>query len=213
MQEVGGGRRPSRRDRQAAQTRRDVVAAATELFGEVGWTATTIAAVAQRADVSPETIYKAFGSKKMLLKAALDVSLAGDDEPVSVAARLDEEALSTGPIHDRVRALVEFTVDVHARTSGLWHSVVEAAASDPDVEALRSATERARRDDARNALVHVLGRDAEDQLVDITWLLCDPQVYSKLTRDLGFGRHDCIATLTAALDAVITGSRPVDDPT
>ncbi len=57
----------SRRTLQAAQTRDEVLRAATELFRETGWAGTTLAAIAERAGVSVETVYKGFGSKKGLL--------------------------------------------------------------------------------------------------------------------------------------------------
>jgi len=43
--------------------------------------------VAERAGVTTQTIYNVVGSKQQLLKAAYDVTLAGDDEPMSLAER------------------------------------------------------------------------------------------------------------------------------
>ena len=49
----------SRRTLQAAQTRDEVVRAAIALFRDTGWAGTTLAAIAEPAGVSVETIYKA----------------------------------------------------------------------------------------------------------------------------------------------------------
>ena len=72
----------NRRAMQAAQTRGDVLAAAIRLFTAAGWAGTTISAVAAAAGVSVETVYSGFGSKKGLLRAAMDVAVVGDAEPV-----------------------------------------------------------------------------------------------------------------------------------
>ncbi|SFC41362.1 transcriptional regulator, TetR family [Nocardioides terrae] len=74
--------------REVARSRRHrVVRAARDLFERDGFRATTIASVAAAAEVSPETVYKAFGSKAVLAKAVFDLALAGDDEPVPIRER------------------------------------------------------------------------------------------------------------------------------
>ncbi|HEY7007461.1 MAG TPA: TetR family transcriptional regulator, partial [Jatrophihabitantaceae bacterium] len=67
-----------RRRRQAEQTRADVLRAAVTLFSTSGWSATTLAAIAAEAGVAVETVYSGFGSKKNLLREAIDVSIVGD---------------------------------------------------------------------------------------------------------------------------------------
>jgi AcrR family transcriptional regulator len=57
------------------------------MFEQLGYRPTTIAGIADRAEVSAEMVYKAFGSKAALAKAVFDVALAGDDEPIAVADR------------------------------------------------------------------------------------------------------------------------------
>ena len=65
------------------QTRRRILEAAYELFVEQGYGATTLQDVATRAGVAVQTIYFAFGNKPSLLKELVDVTIAGDDEPIS----------------------------------------------------------------------------------------------------------------------------------
>src|SRR3954465_3383517 len=77
----------SRRREQARARRLATILAARELFERDGFRLTTIAAVAARAGVSAESIYKGFGSKAALAKAVFDIVIAGDDEPVPVAER------------------------------------------------------------------------------------------------------------------------------
>ena len=53
---------PTHRQRQAAATRRQIAAAARQLFAERGYVATTIAAISERADIPVQTVYSAIGT-------------------------------------------------------------------------------------------------------------------------------------------------------
>jgi AcrR family transcriptional regulator len=87
----------SRRRAQARARQRAVVAAAKELFERDGFRQTTIAAVALRAGVSAESIYKGFGSKAALAKAVFDYVIAGDVEQVPVWQRAEAQAVRAEP--------------------------------------------------------------------------------------------------------------------
>src|SRR5712671_4820961 len=91
MSSVNSKRRydSSRRAAQARQTRAAVVEAARQLFLHDGYAGTTIAAVAAEADVSVETIYKAFGGKPGLVRAICAAALAGEGS-VPAETRSDE---------------------------------------------------------------------------------------------------------------------------
>jgi AcrR family transcriptional regulator len=62
----------SRRQRQAAQTRQDIVDAARRLFADRGYAGTSVAEIARAAEVSVQTVYDSVGSKKALLVAIND---------------------------------------------------------------------------------------------------------------------------------------------
>ncbi len=96
-----------RRER-ARRRRRDVVIAAKDLFETDGFQATTITAVAKRAGVSAESIYKGFGTKAALAKAVFDFVIAGDDEPVPMAERPESRAIQAEP---DVRRKIQLYVD------------------------------------------------------------------------------------------------------
>ena len=87
----------SGRREQARARRRAVVVAAEALFERDGFRSTTIAAVAERAGVSAESIYKGFGTKAALAKAVFDFVIAGDDEPVPVWRRSEADAIRAEP--------------------------------------------------------------------------------------------------------------------
>ena len=97
MTEVKRAYDVSGRREQARARRVAVVHAARELFERDGFRATTITAVAARAGVSSESIYKSFGTKAALAKAVFDQVIAGDDEPVPVAERPAMRAIRDEP--------------------------------------------------------------------------------------------------------------------
>ena len=122
----------SRRQEQARATRRAVLEAARELFLADGYAASTIAAVAGRAGVSAETVYKAFGNKPGLVKAVFDVTVVGDDEPVPMLQREFVRRNMAEP-DPRVK-LVDYgrhVAETAPRIGPVLLVVREAAATDP----------------------------------------------------------------------------------
>src|SRR5689334_15111225 len=108
MGEVKRSYDASRRREQARARRFAVVLAARDLFERDGFRLTTVSAIAARAGVSPESIYKGFGSKAALAKAVFDVVIAGDDEPVPVAQRPAIQAVRDEPdVQRKIAMFVE----------------------------------------------------------------------------------------------------------
>jgi AcrR family transcriptional regulator len=87
----------SGRREQARARRLSVVLAARDLFEQEGFRLTKVTDIADRAGVSPESIYKGFGTKATLAKAVFDLVVAGDDEPVPVASRPAMRAIADEP--------------------------------------------------------------------------------------------------------------------
>jgi AcrR family transcriptional regulator len=113
MTEVKRSYDASGRREQAQARRRAVVVAARALFERDGFRPTTIAAVAERAGVSAESIYKGFGTKAALAKAVFDFVIAGDDEPVPVWRRSEADAIRAEP--DVRRKLIMYSRGLAAR--------------------------------------------------------------------------------------------------
>lgn len=90
----------------ARTTRARIMEVAKTSFTERGFGATTIRQIAEDAEVSQETIYKTFGGKAALLKAVYDVSLAGDDDAIPLAAR--PEAIAVRDAHSPVQAATAY---------------------------------------------------------------------------------------------------------
>lgn len=87
----------SRRDEYAELTWQAVVTAARELFGEKGYSGTTVQEIARRARVSPATVYAQNGGKQGLLETLMDTWTAGalvrDIIDACAAARTASEKL------------------------------------------------------------------------------------------------------------------------
>jgi AcrR family transcriptional regulator len=110
----------SRRREQARARRLATVLAARDLFERDGFRLTTIAAVAARAGVSAESIYKGFGTKAALAKAVFDVTVAGDDEPVPVADRPAMQAIRDEPdVRRKIDMFVGGLAQRQARSAGV----------------------------------------------------------------------------------------------
>ena len=78
----------SRRQADALERQRRIVAAATDLFIQQGFGATSINQIASAADVSAQTIYATYTSKAGVLAKAIDVAVAGDFDDVPVIERV-----------------------------------------------------------------------------------------------------------------------------
>jgi AcrR family transcriptional regulator len=145
---VKGSRRyesPGRKE-QARATRRAVLAAATRLFLDRGYTATTMADIAEGAGVVVQTVYSSVGGKAEVLKQALDVAIVGDDEPVPMVDR--PEILAVKSERDGRRKLELFAAHlatVQSRTARLTRVLTVAADSDADVARLQATALAGRR--------------------------------------------------------------------
>jgi AcrR family transcriptional regulator len=192
----------SRRALQAAQTRDDVLRAAVQLFATSGWVGTTLAAVADAAGVSVETIYNGFGSKKGLLEAARDFSIVGDSQPIPFVERPEFHAMGEGSLDERIARAASVVTDIHERSAGLWRAFIEAS-RDEEINAQRLEQEAGRHSVTRQSLALVLGTDPDDRLVTMCWALYSPDVYLKLVHDLGQTREEYEAFLVDATTRLI----------
>ncbi|MGZ4764514.1 MAG: TetR/AcrR family transcriptional regulator [Ilumatobacteraceae bacterium] len=119
------------RRQQARRTRQTVLEAARRLFLDAGYAATTIAAVAEAAGVSVETIYKAFDNKPGLVKALFDVAVVGDDEPVPMMQReFVRRNMAEPDPRKKLADYGEHVGEISPRTCPILLVVRDAAAAD-----------------------------------------------------------------------------------
>ncbi len=116
-------------NRQAARSERLILDAATRLFVERGYVATTLSAVAEAADVAERTIYGRFGTKAALFKRVVDVAAVGDDEPVDVLGReWMQEAFTARTLKARVAAFAAAGRQIMERAGDLLAVAFQGAA-------------------------------------------------------------------------------------
>ena len=129
-------KRVSKRTQKAQETRARILKAAGELFVRDGYGATNLQDVAELAGVAVQTIYFVFGNKRSLLKELVDVTIAGDDEPVATMDRpWFREAMAAGSAAELLRAHVRGTTAVLARVAPITKVLETAVAMDPEVAA------------------------------------------------------------------------------
>jgi AcrR family transcriptional regulator len=134
------------REGQAQQTQEAVLDAARVLFVEQGWTRTTIAAVARKAGVSPETIYSVFGSKRSLLERLVRNAVRGDAPEVPLLAQAAPQQVAGAK--DQKEQLRLFATSICAildRVAPLVAVARAAAESDPQLWGLYRALHDGRR--------------------------------------------------------------------
>ena len=187
---------PNKSGRGQARTRlarRAVVESARTLFLERGYAATTIEAISEHSDVPSATVYRLFSSKLGILKAVLDTSIAGDDQPLAVQERPDVASLFSEPDpHKLLAGFAGITTAINQRTNDVYRVLVSAAGSDPAAAELlteiRQQRDRGQGRIARSlARAHALKpglreRDAED----LIHTLMAPEVYRLLVGDRGW---------------------------
>lgn len=179
------GRRPyrsARRQQQAAQTRALVLAAATSLFADRGWSSTGMRDIAKEANVAVETVYASFGSKTELLLAAIDVGVVGDAEPVPLSQRPEFAAIGVGSVTDRIGAAARLVSGINQRTWGLRRALNEAAGSESQLAAKLHELEDRRRENIRQGAEIVVGGPVDDEVLDGLWVVMGADVFQLLTQ-------------------------------
>jgi TetR/AcrR family transcriptional regulator, regulator of autoinduction and epiphytic fitness len=187
---------PNKSGRGQARTRlarRAVVESARTLFLERGYAATTIEAISEHSDVPSATVYRLFSSKLGILKAVLDTSIAGDDQPLAVQERPDVASLFSEPDpHKLLAGFAGITTAINQRTNDVYRVLVSAAGSDPAAAQLLTEI-RQQRDRGQSRIARSLARAQalkpglrERDAADLIHTLMAPEVYRLLVGDRGW---------------------------
>jgi AcrR family transcriptional regulator len=199
------------RTAQAQATRQRILDAGLELFLDRGYAGTTVAAVAERANVVPETVYLACGGKRGLLKDVIETAITGEEDS---AARYDGtwwDALASIPsARVRLEKMVEYSCGVLARTSPI-HVVIRGAA---DKEPFAAALGRRLLHDRVAAQTERIRRYLEDGLRpgmspseagERYCVLTSPEVHHLLTVEFGWSTEQHRSWLGQLLETDLLG--------
>lgn len=180
-----------RRQAQAAETRRNIIAAANELFIAQGYGQTTIKQVAARAGVSVETVYATFGTKAALLRHVWYVDFRGDEADVALYDRAEMQSiLAEADLSNRIRRHAAFVTASNRRIFPLLHALTGAAANEPDAAAML-AEWADRRLDVATRYAHAAAATgqlavSEEECRDVLFATMDGTLWAQLAGQRGW---------------------------
>jgi AcrR family transcriptional regulator len=183
---------PHRRDA-AERTRRAILDAATRLFIAHGYSATTMAAIAEEAGVALDTVYAAVGPKPVLFRLLIERAISGEDTPVPAEEREYVQAIRAEPDAGRKLAIYAGALRrIHGRLAPLFRVLQAAASADSELAALWTAIGERR---ARNmrllaedlvATGAVRGEILADEVADVIWATNGTEFYVLLVEARGW---------------------------
>jgi AcrR family transcriptional regulator len=188
-------RRPGRalRTDLVAETEQRILTAATELFRQNGYAATTLAAVARAAEVGERTVYVRFGTKGALFKRVVDVAVAGNTGRTSVSEQTRQRPAMTAPTAtERITDFNHMGRMIMERTGELFAVAQEAAATEPLIEQSWQAGRAGTRHGVREFWIAMaqdglLPESADiDWLADTTTVLSEPETYLLIGKVFGW---------------------------
>ena len=224
-QALGAGTEPPRprrvsRQREAGEatrreSRRRLLAAARAEFAERGYAAATVIRIAERADVSVQTLYSNWGNKRNLLRAVMEGALTGDDDvsleaagqPLAVLTATLDPADAKDPVRLLAHLVHQYRLLAERAAVG-WQAYRDGAAVDPDIAAdWQQLTDERRK--GFHAMFAWLPAQAlrlglsHAAAADTAWVIASPDTHDLLVRRAAYS-YDQVedwvrTTLTAAL--------------
>ena len=197
--------RSAARAEQARLTRLRILAAATRLFVERGYAATSVSDIAAEAGVTGRTVHLAFANKRALLDMAIGVALGGDDAPVMVRDRDWFRQTLEAPASEALALFAKFITTLHIRSAALLEVAEAAAAADPALAVARDDGHRRRRADMHRLAMGIAAKtDADVEYVtDLLFSLGSSAVYALFVFQCGWSPERYQRWLKEALEAAI----------
>lgn len=196
------------------ETRRRLLAAAEAEFAERGYVAATVIRIAERADVSVQTLYSNWGSKRNLLRALLDSAVTGDDDtalamgqpPAVLTATLEPE---DGRDPRRLLAHLSHQYRLLAERSAVaWQTYRDGAAVDPEIAADWRQLSDIRRQAFRVMFGQLPARALRPGLThaaaaDTAWVIASPDTHEQLVVQAGYTYEELEEWVRATVSAAI----------
>jgi len=189
-------RRPydtSHRREAAAETRKAVVAAASKLFADRGYAATTMTAIAAAAGVALDTVYASVGPKPVLFRHLIETAISGRDQPAVAEDRGYVQRIRAEPDPGRKLDLYAHAIrEIQERLAPLFQVLQHAAPTDPQLQALwhEIGVRRARNMRLLASELAATGGLRQDLSVDdaadIIWATNSSEFFLLLVRDRGW---------------------------
>jgi AcrR family transcriptional regulator len=194
--EVKSGKRryrAPRRAEQAAANRRAILGAARDLFVERGYIAATVAEIADRAQVSVDTIYATVGRKPELLRELVETAISGTDHAVPAIERDYVKAIRSAPTAREALTIYAAAItSIHQRLAPIFIALRDAALTDPDCAALWTEITQRRARNMRSMVTELratggLRDDLTDHdIADVVWSMNAVEYWVLLVRERGW---------------------------
>src|SRR6266852_4226240 len=175
------------RQRQAGDTRRRIVEATRQLLQTEGYAGMTIEGIAQRAEVSAQSVYAIFKSKTGILTELLDQSTFG-----AGYEQLVRQALSASDPETRLRFAARIARQIHDAQSATFDLLRGAGVVAPELAKLEQQRERLRYE-RQEDMITSLGEAGRLRTGlnhrtarDIFWTFTGRDVYRMLVRERGW---------------------------
>lgn len=206
----------SARELKAQQTRQRIVDAAHVEFVTAGFHGANMAAIAERAGVSVQMVYFAFGRKGKLFQAVMERAVMGDEQVPPPEQewwrRLDEQA--TGP--DIVATWITHSGPIFARAAPLAFTGRVGALEDPELAAEGQLGDRLREEGCRLVIDIAAaktplreGLDA-DAASDLLASLFSPALYVEFTIERGWSHERTMAWFADAIPGLLFANRCIN---
>jgi AcrR family transcriptional regulator len=183
----------SRRQAVAIQTRHAIAAAARDLFITRGYAGTTMAAIAEAAGVSHETVYATFGPKPALFRHLVEIALSGADEPIPALEREIVRQVHAEPDPRRMIDLFAHSIRLlHERLAPLFIILSEGARTDPDLKAFAGELSARRVGHMRVLVADLAAKGglradlSSEMAADVIWAMNSSEFYLLCVRDRGW---------------------------
>jgi len=198
------------RKQQANQTRMRILDAAQSLFAARGYPASTVEAIAAGSGVAVDTVYAAFGSKRGVLQALLNVRVGGDEAELDLLDRAGPQAVQRVP--DQKAQLAAFAADVSSiieRARPVDDIIRGAAAVDADIAAFRREAQAYRYRNMRQLISWLAAKGplahglTEEDAAAIAWTMTSPEVHGLLRVARGWSAERYAAWLAQSLARIL----------
>jgi AcrR family transcriptional regulator len=170
--------------RQAGDTRRRIIEATRQLLQREGYAGMTIEAIAQRAEVSAQSVYAIFKSKTGILIALLDQSTFGPDYEEVV-----RQALNARDPEARLRLAAGVARQIRSAQSAAFDLMRGAGVVAPELAKLEQQRERLRYEKEESMITFLRHSGgirpglSHRAARDIFWMLTGGDVYRMLVSE------------------------------
>ncbi len=175
-----------------------------------GLASMTINGLAREAGVSPQTVYNSIGGKAQVVKAAYDVTLAGDADPTPMSERPEFRAIqAASDLREFAAAYAHWVTLIYTRVGALLGVLIaHGAAGDPLLEEFIATINSERRNGNANGLRALAERGLLpesdlDSVIDGVWTLTAPESWFRLVHQRQWAPERYETWLTRVLLTVL----------